>query len=75
VLGEAQRITLDQALEAVTSQAADHAQLNGRAGRLAAGMNADLVVLDRDPHDVEPADLHRLEVTETWLAGRRQQWS
>ncbi len=73
VLGGAQRITLDQALETVTSHAADHARLRGRAGRLAKGMNADLVVLDRDPHDVDPADLHQLEVTETWLGGRRQQ--
>jgi hypothetical protein len=75
VLGEAQRITLAEALEAVTWRAAEHARLHGSAGRLAPGMNADLVVLDRNPHDVEPADLHMLEVTETWLAGRRRQWS
>jgi predicted amidohydrolase YtcJ len=74
-LGESQRITLEQALEAVTWRAAEHARLGGVAGRLAEGMNADLVVLDRDPHAVAPADLHKLEVTETWLGGRRQQWS
>jgi hypothetical protein len=73
-LGQAQRITLDQALEAVTWRAAEHARLGASAGRLAAGMNADLVVLDRDPHDVDPAELHRLEVTETWLGGRRLEW-
>jgi predicted amidohydrolase YtcJ len=74
VLGEAQRITLDQALEAITWRAAEHARLGASAGRLAAGMNADLVVLDRDPHDVDPAELHQLEVTETWLGGRRGEW-
>jgi predicted amidohydrolase YtcJ len=75
VLGEAQRITVAEALEAITWRAAEHARLQRSAGRLAIGMNADLVVLDRDPHDVDPAELHRLEVTETWLAGRRQRWS
>jgi predicted amidohydrolase YtcJ len=75
VLGEAQRITLAEALETVTWRAAEHARLGGSAGRLKEGMNADLVILDRDPHDVEPADLHMLEVTETWVAGRRRQWS
>lgn len=74
VLGEAQRITLDQALEAITWRAAEHARLGASTGRLAAGMNADLVVLDRDPHDVDPAALHQLEVTETWLGGRRREW-
>jgi predicted amidohydrolase YtcJ len=73
-LGEPQRIPLDQALEAVTWRAAEHARLAGSVGRLTEGMSADLVVLDRDPHDVEPSELHKLGVNETWLGGRRQQW-
>lgn len=75
VLGQAQQITLEQALEAVTWRAADHARLGGAAGRLAAGMNADLVVLDQDPRGVDPDALHKLEVTETWLGGHRRPWS
>jgi predicted amidohydrolase YtcJ len=39
---------------------------NAERGRLAPGMLADLVILDRDPFD----DLAGAQVADTWLAGR-----
>jgi predicted amidohydrolase YtcJ len=75
VLGPFQQLTLAEALRTVTSDAADHVLFGDRVGSLRPGMLADLVVLDRDPREVTPERLHELRVTETWLGGRRQQWS
>ncbi|MDQ4143114.1 MAG: amidohydrolase family protein [Actinomycetota bacterium] len=42
-----------------------------KAGSLAAGMRADLALLDRDPLEVDPDELLKTEVLGTWIAGER----
>ncbi len=74
VLGPFQQLKLDEALRTVTCNPADHVLLGDRVGSLQPGMLADLVVLDRDPREVAPEQLHQLRVIETWLGGRRQRW-
>ena len=39
-------------------------------GTLSAGKLADYVVLDRDPHDVDPDDIVNIGVIRTVLGGR-----
>jgi predicted amidohydrolase YtcJ len=63
-----QRLTLDEALEATTVNPAWLARDEHRRGKLLPGYLADLVVLDRDPYEVE--DLTEVKVVATMLGGR-----
>jgi len=70
VLGGSEAITVEQALRAVTIDAAWQLRLDDQVGSIEPGKLADFVVLENDPLEVRAADLHKLEVTSTWLAGR-----
>jgi hypothetical protein len=63
-----QRLTLDEALEATTVNPAWLARDEHRRGKLLPGYLADLVVLDRDPFEIE--DLGNVNVVATMLGGR-----
>jgi predicted amidohydrolase YtcJ len=65
-----QRLTLDQALEATTVNPAWLASDEHRRGKLLPGYLADLVVLDRDPFELEEAELPEVNVVATMLGGR-----
>ncbi|MGV9583121.1 amidohydrolase [Nocardia farcinica] len=69
VLAPQERITLDQALRAQTLDAAYQLFADDITGSITPGKYADLVVLDRDPYDVDPAELPAIEVHATYLAG------
>ncbi|HWN21227.1 MAG TPA: amidohydrolase family protein, partial [Gaiellaceae bacterium] len=63
-------LTVEQALHA---QCVAPAWLSGderRRGRLLPGFYADLVVLDRDPLAIEPAELRDVQVVATMVGGR-----
>ena len=65
-----QRLTLDDALEATTVNPAWLAHEEHRRGQLLPGFLADLVVLDRDPYELEPEQLPEVNVVATMLGGR-----
>jgi predicted amidohydrolase YtcJ len=65
-----QRITLTEALLATTVNAAWLAYDEHRRGKLLPGYLADLVVLDRDPFELEPQRLPDVQVVATMLGGR-----
>ena len=65
-----QRLTLDEALAATTVNPAWLARDEHRRGKLIPGFLADLVVLDRDPYELEPAQLPEINVVATMLGGR-----
>jgi predicted amidohydrolase YtcJ len=65
-----QRVTLDEALRATTVNAAWLARDEHRRGKLVPGFLADLVVLDRDPFELEPEELPAVEVVATMVGGR-----
>ena len=44
-------------------------------GSITIGKKADLVVLSENPYDVDPFDLERIRVIETFLDGRRNNLS
>ena len=64
-------VTLPQALAGFTTGAAYAGFAEDKVGRLAPGYWGDFILLDRDPFAGVPADLWRVRVDETWLAGKR----
>lgn len=66
-----ERLDREQALAALTSQAAHAGFADGRFGRLITGERADFIVLDRDPLLATPSELRSAKVLETWIGGRK----
>jgi predicted amidohydrolase YtcJ len=65
-----QRLKLEEALAATTLNPAWLARDEHRRGKLLPGFLADLVVLDRDPLELEPHELPEVRVVATMLGGR-----
>jgi predicted amidohydrolase YtcJ len=70
VLGEAERITVAQALHAVTLGAAWTLKLDHEIGSIECGKRADFCVLEDDPLVIDPARLKDVRVWGTVLSGR-----
>ncbi|MEV0846078.1 amidohydrolase [Streptomyces sp. NPDC049954] len=70
VLGEHERITVPQALEAMTTGAAYTLKMDHEVGTIEAGKYADFAVLDQDPYVLAPDDLRTVQVAGTVLGGR-----
>jgi predicted amidohydrolase YtcJ len=71
VVGPEQAVTIDQALRAVTIDAARQIGLGDRIGTLEVGKEADLVILDTDPYRADPRQIMAIKVSETWIAGTK----
>ena len=67
---EDERLTLEQAFEAVCIAPARLSHDERIRGTLVPGRLADLVVLDRDPFACEPEELREVQVVATMLGGR-----
>jgi predicted amidohydrolase YtcJ len=65
-----QRLTLEEAVEATTVNPAWLARDEHRRGKLLPGFLADLVVLDRDPFELDTEQLPEVQVVATMLGGR-----
>lgn len=65
-----ERLSVDQAIRAHTSDAAWQLRLEDDIGTLEVGKLADLVVLDRDPYTTDLHQLHRIRVEHTFSDGR-----
>ncbi|WP_235737875.1 amidohydrolase [Nocardioides alcanivorans] len=70
VLGEAERISMPQALEAVTLGAAYMLKLDHLVGSLEPGKYADLAVLEVDPLTVDDVAVRDLQVCGTVVGGK-----
>lgn len=68
-IGQAEAITVPQALLLYTSRAAAVAPL-GNVGKIAEGFEGSFVVLDRDVFEVAADEIDRVKVNETWIAGQ-----
>lgn len=67
-----QALTLDEALQAHTINAAWQQKRDHEIGSIEAGKLADLVLLNTDPYTVDPARLQdTMRVEGTWISGRR----
>ena len=69
-MGPSERLTLDQALRAMTTNAAWQLGVEEHRGSLEPGKAADLVVLSRNPLETEPERLGDIEVLGTWIDGQ-----
>ena len=73
VLGEHERISVMDALRAVTVDAAYQLRLDGELGSIEAGKRADFTVLAEDPLVADPMRLRDIKVWGTVLGGRKHQ--
>ena len=70
ILGRHERISVPEALDAVTLGAAYMLKLDHLVGSLEAGKFADFAILDRDPYECEPSELRDITVHGSVVAGR-----
>src|SRR5579884_203933 len=66
-----ERVTFGQALHAYTRGAAYAGFAEHRIGGLDPGQWADFIIVDRDPTKVDPQQLARTKVLETWVGGKK----
>lgn len=69
-IGEDQAISINEAIKAVTIDAAYQLFLDNRVGSLEVGKLADLVVLSENPQEIDPNRLHKIQVIETYREGQ-----
>jgi predicted amidohydrolase YtcJ len=70
-LGAAERITLEQAVDMFTRQAARSRNFDYATGTLEPGKLADFIVLDRDIFAVPIAEVHQTRVLMTYIGGEK----
>lgn len=70
VLGPGERVTVMEALRAMTINAAYQYGFEKQLGSIEEGKIADLAILSRDPLAIDPADLDDIDVVETIVGGR-----
>ncbi|CAG9201506.1 Amidohydrolase 3 [Burkholderia gladioli] len=73
VLNPSERLSIAQALRAVTIDAAWQCHLDEQIGSLLPGKQADLVILEQDPltwQAIDAAGMRDIVVRETWVSGR-----
>ena len=72
VVGPGQAVSLDEAIRAVTIDAARQIGQGDRLGSLEKGKEADFTILESDPYKVSPDAIADIKVSETWVAGERK---
>ena len=70
VLGSEQRISVDDALRAITIDAAYQIMLDDKVGSLEVGKLADFVILEKNPRQTDPSQIRHIKVKETWIDGK-----
>jgi len=71
VLAPQERISVESAIRAVTSEAAWQLFSEHEVGSLEVGKFADMVILDQDPRTVDPDTIKDIAVVETWMDGQQ----
>jgi predicted amidohydrolase YtcJ len=65
-----QGMTVEQAIRAVTIDAAWQLRMEDKIGSLEVGKYADLVVLEKNPFDVDPLEIEEIDVLMTMMGGK-----
>ena len=68
--GASQRVSVDLALRIGTIHGARASYEQRDKGTITAGKLADFVILERDPHDVDPEDIKNIGVVRTVVGAR-----
>lgn len=66
-----QAMSLQEAFRCFTLDAAFAGHQENQVGSLEAGKWADFIVIDRDLFTMAPADIHKVGVLQTWVAGKQ----
>jgi predicted amidohydrolase YtcJ len=66
-----ERVSREEAFAGFTTGGAYASFAENKVGRIAPGLWADFVFLDRDPMAVNPIELRKSQVLETWVGGRK----
>ncbi len=74
VLGPKQAVTVDEAIRAITIDAAYQIFADNLVGSLEVGKQADLVVLEKNPRKTPPAEIRNIKVKQTWVDGKQIVW-
>lgn len=74
ILGEKQRVGLEEALRWMMTNAAKQVLMRDEIGSLAVDKNADLVILGDDLSKTKPENIDEVKIVGTWLEGR-EVWS
>src|SRR5437867_3094894 len=69
VWGPNQKVTVDQALTIATINGAYASSEEHLKGSIAAGKLADFVILEKDPHDVDPDQIKNIKINRTVVGG------
>jgi hypothetical protein len=72
IIGGDQAIGVHDALMAITANAARHIGLEDTIGTLEVGKEADLTILESDPHTVASDKIAGIKVSETWVGGQQE---
>jgi predicted amidohydrolase YtcJ len=72
VVGPDQAVSLEEAMRAVTINAARQLGQGDRLGSLEKGKEADFTILESDPYKVSADEIADIKVSETWVAGERK---
>jgi len=70
VMGEHERISVQEALEAITIGAAYMLKIDDKVGSIEGGKFADFAILNEDPLEVEPERLPDIYVRGTVVGGK-----
>lgn len=70
VFGPEERLTVDEAMRAITIDAAYVLGMENEVGSLRSGKKADFTIVDQDPYEVDPMGLRDIAVLGTVFEGR-----
>jgi predicted amidohydrolase YtcJ len=69
--GKVEAITLPQAMDLFTANAARQERMSNRVGAIEIGLLADVIVVDQDPYAVPVTKVHDTKVRMTFIAGEK----
>ena len=67
--GKSQAISVIEAIDIFSANAAQHMNAKDRLGRIVEGMVADLIVIDRNPLEISVSEIHDTQVILTMIEG------
>jgi predicted amidohydrolase YtcJ len=73
-LGSDQVVSVDDAIRAITIDAAYQIFADKLIGSLEVGKQADLVVLEKNPRKTRAEDIRNIKVISTWIDGKQVNW-
>lgn len=70
VLNSNEIMSVYEGMKAITNNAAWQLHMEDKIGSITEGKYADFVILEKDPQKVEPADIDKISVLQTWMNGK-----